>query len=423
MWSPNVVRHHLALPVEPLQPPLRSRQRCPCQRPPSFQWRPQQIAPFRTQDACGHVVFQTWLWCIDWCHESVSCAAVTCAHICCLWQISWQEHFFIKRDQNRHIDNLFCLLSPSPFTTLRFLQKKSLLELSDAWHTGKTGVPKRKGLSKLAGHPVLSLLSYSSRCLRRSSETTSEQWYFYLRSHDDVTFQNQKGTTSWTQVGKKHRSTISRQSRGRFEKCHKERLQYHSSTVSRWWHIPCENDWTKIEGRRYSQTMWRSTDWLCPLYECYWKPTLGKHLFRQEKLWRCSKYWQKQRILWLYRSNERNATCSRRRSICNQTETTTAAATTAAAAHSHVKVELLQMESPIMECSSMAVIVQISLERALLNRWWHLFSRSTRTRTSEDKRSYPFKEHGGNPSRFFSLCPSDTARSTFDYQAALLPPQ
>ena len=51
---------------------------------------------------------QMWLWCIDWCHESVLCVDVKCAKVCCFVSyFLYVEHFSSKGAQNKHEHFLF----------------------------------------------------------------------------------------------------------------------------------------------------------------------------------------------------------------------------------------------------------------------------------------------------------------------------
>ena len=51
---------------------------------------------------------QMWLWCIDWCHESVLCVDVKCAKVCCFESyFFYVEHFSSKGTQNKHEHFLF----------------------------------------------------------------------------------------------------------------------------------------------------------------------------------------------------------------------------------------------------------------------------------------------------------------------------
>ena len=83
-----------------------------------------------------------------------------------------------------------------------------------------------------------------------------------------------------------------------------------------WWTTPRENDWTRIEWRRYPQTRWRSKDWSYSLFCMLLKSQRWENTYVfTEKLWSWwSRYWQKQRDTQeLWRSNARFVPCSNRR--------------------------------------------------------------------------------------------------------------
>ena len=87
---------------------------------------------------------QMWLWCIDWCQESVMCVGVQCAKTCCFDHIfnGGESIFHQKRAQNKHD---FKNVGP-PFSILRFLGKATYIYIKKGPKHSETRSPKRERL-------------------------------------------------------------------------------------------------------------------------------------------------------------------------------------------------------------------------------------------------------------------------------------
>ena len=104
-----ILSSDLAIRAEPLQPPLRCPQRHPKRlsdllaAEAFFQCEEFTCISHHSRDenAYKHLdVRQMWLWCIDWCHESVMCVSRRKVQNLLFYRILKRVHFSSKGAQN-----------------------------------------------------------------------------------------------------------------------------------------------------------------------------------------------------------------------------------------------------------------------------------------------------------------------------------
>ena len=101
---------------------------------------------------------QMWLWCIDWCHESVLCVDVKGAKVCCVvsYFISWS--IFHQKGPKTNM-NIFYFRPP--ISTLRFLGTKFSRQMPT---TVKTGAQNAKRLKQVCHLVSFFVEARCSRC-------------------------------------------------------------------------------------------------------------------------------------------------------------------------------------------------------------------------------------------------------------------